>query len=88
MLADAASTPQLDMYDEQFEQLQFEVDSMRLCKHPNVVELIEDFDTPDVMYIVLEMLPSECVGACRRRCCVVCCVDRGPCPGVVGCAAS
>lgn len=38
--------------------MEFEIRCMDVCRHENVVELIEFLDTPEMYYIVMEMLHS------------------------------
>jgi hypothetical protein len=38
--------------------MEFEIQCMDMCRHENVVELVEFLDTPEMYYIVMEMLHS------------------------------
>ena len=33
-----------------------EVSILRLVKHPNIIELVEEYDTPHELYLVMELV--------------------------------
>lgn len=44
------------MSDKQLENSRFEIETLKLCQHPNIVRLYEIFENADYIYLVLEYL--------------------------------
>ena len=70
------ATPHLPLQDDDDEDAEMadyviktqvrEVKFLHKLRHPNIVNLIEDFDTEDGLFLVLEMLPENCLQALER----------------------
>ena len=36
--------------------LDHEINIMYMCNHPNIIRLFEDYETPDEIYLVMELI--------------------------------
>lgn len=47
--------------------LEREIDIMKKLQHPNIIQLMEVVDTPDTLYLVLELYACACACVCSLR---------------------